>query len=792
MARYSLKPYQSTYVDPGSVKINEQLRQQFEGAFNADDALAGAVDEMDAASFVGDQALKKELEDATRQTLEERAARGDYETMGMDVAKSARRFAKDYAPLKQNYAAVQAYQAENKRKYDEGLIDAEQYQLAMAKSTHDYEGIQRNEDGSIDEGSFFSGYNLVNSVDFQANMSEAMKDYAVKEGAEEIRQVGQGPGGDYEIYTNNEWSIVPPEHVDMIFQNVISQPDAKAYLNQMSELRTFNLTDEDLRLKLMLDLDGDSEDPENSGLRGMLQEAIEEDKTEEAEALQKLIEQKEGLLEGVGVDSPEEAAELRRQHARQEVANSQLARERNVAIAKFAKENIKTSWQQTWDEKTLARYKAIQDKYRPNISERSTVTQMNNPGGDNVADIGTYISMQDEMASGTIEDFNGLTKDLGIEGEFTEEQILAGMIDEETGDVIVGGKKIPMTQSQLAGYKTSINDVRREQDIQQKLLEEAKLATGHKSSEQVLDSLKTTSYGKVEQTNSNLNLIKGQFLQGADIVNIIKSTLGMEGLSDDTAVQTVLSSLYSTEFTGDEKNAAKWEMLGKLEKAGLNMAILNSFAKDLKPKTAKIDAWLKKNSKRQVGTMISSNMPGLNTAEIVANTEMMRNHFIGKPISAKMNIYYNGQKQTGTGTINSLVEDLEWEGENIVVYDVFFRESPDIGEGGLALKIKSDKTGETTEIIIPTSEIGVESITRYMQSPSYKLALAKNRAKNTGLSSYDFPLSNGTNIHFDFTSSGADNVIITHLDGSKSSYRADDPAFIAIVEGALEKDLLNL
>ena len=86
---YQLKKYQSTYVDPQSVKINELLRQRFADSFSADDMLAGAVDQMQAANFEGDQALKMELENTTRQELEGRSARGDYETMGMNVARSA-------------------------------------------------------------------------------------------------------------------------------------------------------------------------------------------------------------------------------------------------------------------------------------------------------------------------------------------------------------------------------------------------------------------------------------------------------------------------------------------------------------------------------------------------------------------------------------------------------------------------------------------------------------------------------------------------------------------------------
>ena len=50
MARYELPQYQTTYRDPQSVAINEELRSRFVDSFQADDTLASAVDGMDAAN----------------------------------------------------------------------------------------------------------------------------------------------------------------------------------------------------------------------------------------------------------------------------------------------------------------------------------------------------------------------------------------------------------------------------------------------------------------------------------------------------------------------------------------------------------------------------------------------------------------------------------------------------------------------------------------------------------------------------------------------------------------------
>ena len=195
MRRYQLTPYQTVYRDQNSVKINETLRQRFEQAFNADDAIAGAVDQMTVADFEGDQALKMQLENDTRNALQERAARGDYETMGMDVARSARDFQTRYTPLEQNYKKFAAYQEALKElqnsKIGEGGVYDQTAQLALAASMHDYKGLQTNEDGSIDEGSFFNGVNLVGDVDISAEFDKAMQGYTAHKGGTETKQLAQ-------------------------------------------------------------------------------------------------------------------------------------------------------------------------------------------------------------------------------------------------------------------------------------------------------------------------------------------------------------------------------------------------------------------------------------------------------------------------------------------------------------------------------------------------------------------------------------------------------------------------
>ena len=227
--RYQLGPYQSVYRDTGSVKVNETLRQRFVENFAADDMLSGAVDQMQAADFAGDQQLKADLENRTREGLMNRAARGDFESMGMDVMKSARNFQRDYSPIQQNLQKYNAYlqslQDARDKKIGEGGISEETYQRALQKSRHNYEGLQLNEDGTLDETSTFNGFNFVGDVDISKLMDDAMEGYKARKGGSDIKRVGQGM---YSIRKGVEYEIVPPEDVDEIFNDVVSDPNVQA------------------------------------------------------------------------------------------------------------------------------------------------------------------------------------------------------------------------------------------------------------------------------------------------------------------------------------------------------------------------------------------------------------------------------------------------------------------------------------------------------------------------------------------------------------------------------------
>ena len=427
MARTNLPGYTSVYKDPGSVAINTELRRRYANAFANEDTLTGAVDGMVSADFEGDQMLKDDLSSRYNNKLRERAARGDYETMGQTIARDSRKFVKEYAPIEQNYKAVQAYKESIRKAYSEGKIDEETYRRAFAMSAHNYKGLQQNEDGSINDKSFFAGYNFVDDQNISALMDDAMEGYAAHEGGSDVQRVGQGPNAMYKMRVGSEWSIVPQEDVNRIFNDVISDPSVKAYLNQKADLRTFDVSDEEMQKQLSLNLYGNPDDPNDKGLYGVMSELISEGKDKEAEAYKNIIEQQETLLHGTGVESPEEMINMRKKAAHQQVIDSEIGRERNAALTKYVRKNVKTKSIQDYDQMWLDDYNRKKDSYIADYKEDGPLVEVRYEGGDTYEELTSHIDLQKDMQEGQVKNFNDLLLEHNYEGEpLTQDQILAG------------------------------------------------------------------------------------------------------------------------------------------------------------------------------------------------------------------------------------------------------------------------------------------------------------------------------------------------------------------------------
>tara|TARA_Y100000356_G_scaffold131191_1_gene134544 strand:+ start:291 stop:2870 length:2580 start_codon:yes stop_codon:yes gene_type:complete len=772
MRRYQLTPYQTVYRDQNSVKINETLRQRFEQAFNADDAIAGAVDQMTVADFEGDQALKMQLENDTRNALQERAARGDYETMGMDVARSARDFQTRYTPLEQNYKKFAAYQEALKElqnsKIGEGGIYDQTAQLALAASMHDYKGLQTNEDGSIDEGSFFNGVNLVGDVDISAEFDKAMQGYNARKGGTETKQLAQtlydkngkiiGQPGQWAIKRGTEWEIVPKEDIDVVMQDLLSRPDVQSSLNQFASLRTYNVTDEDIQQQLLAALDGDINDPDNmGGLRGMLQKAISEGKTEEAAALEAQIKRYSEMLEGTGVETPEEMMALRKQFMLQSVKNSEIEREYGAAYAKYVRENVWTNEDITYDDLFVARYKHELESYLPEVMVDSGVTQINNPGGADLKSINAYLESSLLQEDSLLQTIN---EQLGAERPLTAEDIL-------------NGTNIPANANPalVEQYKSQLQSIRIQRHLQEERMADAAAVTGESeekrqsdmravtgaqelfdvitgimpdtigNEELQWDILKAYMGGRVANKDTNYESGYGEdgvYRISMDDLKLLASGRNARAHSgskeDGTFVpgwESVRGFGYSTNWFGlkgplsifGPENLADRQFADRdVDDILADMYDVREVSDDL------LNAELKKTEKLIAGDMVSTNAPGSTNAEVRANTAAMKNAFVGKVLPENFKIYYDGQVQEtanteGYGTRAALKDVMEIV-DTPKVTDIKYPKTTIGGMQVLQFTVEgknADGQLISKDILVPTSNLEQSGLNVLFTNPLYRV-----------------------------------------------------------------------
>ena len=798
MSRYSLRPYVSVYKDPGSVEINQMQRQKFQQAFNADDAIAGAVDQMQAADFEGDQALKMQLEQETRQQLQDRAARGDYETMMLDVSKSAREFDKNYQPIKQNFEMYQAYQNRVKDAYDKGDINALTFNRALAKSNFGYSGLQRNEDGSIDDGSFFSGYNFVKDVDIQALMSEAMEDFAAKEGGQIVQTVGQGPDAMYTIKVGNTYKTVTPDQVNTVFNEVMSRPDVAASVAQQVDLSTFDVTDEQIRQRLTSSLYGDENDPDNNGLVGLRDKAIADGNDKLAAQLDERIQKETQLLSGAGLESEAEQIQARQKYLKDQTLSSIVGEQQQVSITKFAYENVFTEYIQDYDQKYLVGLKSALDKYVPAVSFDTGVTELQNPGGTSVSDINGYI-----------ETYQGA--EILVANEATKYARQQGLIGEDaiiSAEDIMNGRVPEQMQGVLKSYQSKIENARAEIYLQEERLREAKENSGALqyttglvdkdygpfTGQDVLDAAKTITGNNDLTLPEAMNIIINSQMGGAtDTPGVggpggMPATPGFSGPS--AAVRAQGNSIIDLIIKNSGQDAEKVRKL--LLSQGTNVNSLSQDIVDGRKKYNKaMNDYLEKNSKILVAGTTSTNFPGETDAMAQTNTKAVKSAFEKRPLNPNFRIFYGGLKQDGTGSVASLIEDYGLPANTqLKVTQVTFDKQPYLGEPTVSMQLDAvdPETGENIIVKVPTSNFQASGMDQYFNDPMYKIAMVYGRAAVAGLddANVGFYNSNGQyagHLQYNFND-GGDVVSVGLYDANKgliNTLTPNDPELEQII-----------
>lgn len=830
MQRYTLGDYKSVYRDPGSVPINTQLRQQFAQAFAADDALAGAVDQMQAADFAGDQELKKQIEERTRAQLEARASRGNYESMGMDVTKSARAFAKDYQPLTQNLAKVKAYQEKIEKDYRDGFIDINTRNAKLAMSTKDYQGLQVNEQGVVDQDSFFKGKQYVEDVDISADFDKRMEGYIAEKynksrgGYEKV----QLPGGavEYHVQTEKGLEIIDAKKVSRMFQDMIAGPKYQAAIAQQAEVGTYMLDDEAIQSKLVTALDGDPEDPDSKGLRQDLVEAkkeLEDAKTKKEKAaaeqsikaLEGSISEMESALETPG-KTPEEMESIRRNFIQNSYADALIGREQQAALDKFARVNvIKDNYNVRYSEKEIADYNRLQEAdLGSGLRLNMDAIETKNPGGYSVGEIDKFkeakVTEQDDAVrkfKEAIYNLDGIDENVDLSG-ITIDNILSGELPEEFEQF----KSLPSYTNAVNTINSARADIKR----QDELLQQAKKAVGY-DKDQIESGLLNRSYSYVSG-DEILSFAKEYYndpdMTMTEVVELMRSEKAK--LESETGIDQDLAgaefgdvSPASMDKSMEFANALMDRLEGK-DRGGIFTrdarsssvvgAILKKSKKVDKEAKAVLNDYIRENANRKISYTAVDTAPGFTKKQRADINKAFNNYFEGETagILDRMNFGYAGMGPDGTSTMEGFrkamskddrftaEEKAAWANGKLTVNNVLFNESAVADDGGITLQIENSE-GAISQIYVPQSEFYNSGLQQYFTAPVFRLASEVNKSKNMGLKTTTIdlkPTKDGKplSLEFSFTSDGADNVKIIHGDDDPIYMGTGDPNFQKAIE----------
>jgi hypothetical protein len=786
MARYQLPQYQSTYRDKGSVKVNQVLSDRFAKAVVADDALAESVDAMQSADYEGDSKLKRELAEEYNANLKERAENRDYENAPMAITKDSRAFIKGYRPIQENFGRVQAYQAEQKKKLDSGELDEATYSATMALSNKGYNGLEKNEDGTINKDSYFSGYRTVKNVDIATEVDEAMEGYKARTGAEEIQLVGQGKDKNMMVKTDDSWSVVPQADVDAIFNNILARPDVQASLRQKGDVGTSQVTDEQISNSIENSLYGNPEDKDSKGLIAQYEELIASGKkdkntVDELNALEAAIEERKGLLGENSTESPEELSNKRQNYMKNDVINQEVNRELGTAYAKYVRNDVETSYISKYDSKSLADYSQKVSEYIPIVYEKTGMSELNAPSGTSVESVNEYIQIHDNVLSDISNNATAFAVEQGyIETDNTGNPTRMVTIEDiKTGNIPEGMEGL------LAKYRSQVYATETQKVTAERRLELAKETTDYAGAINILDDIYTQGDVKISG-NELLDYGKGFFndpeLKEEDLLNILN--------------KAYTTNLYDPGMYTDESFKGQgFKFIKKLaEDNGFNRASTTKLVEKLlrsnKSKIEKADdavsKYLSDNSRVQTGGMTSSTAPGITSEESQKSTKAIKTHFENSLLNPTFKIFYNGQVQSdGTGTAASLVEDLDWDDSAVTVSQVTFDTTPYLGEPTLQFNVKGMKDSKVVfkTIKVPYSNLKQDGMDEYFDKPGYRMALEVNIARKNNLPNTTIGFFNKEGVQtsaldWKFATGESSGDVITYIDaqGIKRSITAEAAA----------------
>lgn len=247
MQPYQWKDWKSTDYDPQLAMRAKVLYEKYNTNLKAADELGLKIDQMKAvSSFTNDVQEKQRLQSEIDSALNQMSEKEDYENRARDVQKLASKYAKDYAPIEENYKRYTEYVDNFNKEYAKGTYNARQAQLfsgyALDRFGKKYEGIERDPiTGEINQASYFSGptiYKDPKITDKIVNILNTVKPITT----------GNQAGGGVYTFKDGQFNLqydtpegykieqVRPEDIKKATDLVIKDPEVSAYLDQLADM----------------------------------------------------------------------------------------------------------------------------------------------------------------------------------------------------------------------------------------------------------------------------------------------------------------------------------------------------------------------------------------------------------------------------------------------------------------------------------------------------------------------------------------------------------------------------
>jgi hypothetical protein len=227
-----------------STEIASELRNRFLTNYETSSKIELEMAALQAAPFEGDRNLRNNLVKSTQEQLNQLAQKGNYEHMTVPVMESAKRYSVKSKPIQDNMARYQSYLESLSEAKNNKELDHEDYTGTIKLATRNYSGLVENPDGTY--GNAFSGIEYVARPDIQKMINDQIATVAADMFGEEVQNVAVGPNGEYTVKTKTGVKSISPEKIQLAISSVFQDGQVSAYLDRKGDIRTLDLTEEDL------------------------------------------------------------------------------------------------------------------------------------------------------------------------------------------------------------------------------------------------------------------------------------------------------------------------------------------------------------------------------------------------------------------------------------------------------------------------------------------------------------------------------------------------------------------